>query len=103
GVSPAFLAGRNVVFLSLAFAEAAGVGATEVWIGLNAVDFPGYPDCTPRFIDSFAEMISEAIPSAPKIVAPFLAFSKPDIASEAYRLGIGRGETWSCYQPAITT
>jgi 7-cyano-7-deazaguanine synthase len=100
-VSPTFLPGRNAVFLTLACAEAAGIGASEVWIGVNEVDFSGYPDCRPEFIAAFAQMISLAIPNGPIIVSPLSGMSKPDIALEARRLGLERGDTWSCYQPRI--
>jgi 7-cyano-7-deazaguanine synthase len=101
-VSPAFLPGRNALFLALACAEAAGQGASEVWIGVNAVDFSGYPDCRPEFVDAFQKMILVAIPDGPQIMAPLLSMSKPDIAREAKRLGISRGDTWSCYTPDVT-
>lgn len=103
GVSPAFLPGRNAVFLTLACAEAIGIEAEEVWIGVNAVDFSGYPDCRPEFIDAFKAMIKAAIPGSPEIVAPLIQMSKPDIAAEARRLGLAPGDTWSCYQPRFTS
>lgn len=99
GVSPAFLPGRNAVFLALACAEASGIGAAEVWVGVNAVDFSGYPDCRPEFVDAFQVMMSRAIPDGPKIVAPLLHMSKPRIAAEALRVGLAAGDTWSCYRP----
>jgi 7-cyano-7-deazaguanine synthase len=99
GESPAFLPGRNVVFLSLACAEAAGVGAQEVWVGINAIDFSGYPDCRPEFVRAFKEMIAAGIPNLLEVVAPLLHLSKPQIAAEAMRLGLGPRDTWSCYQP----
>lgn len=102
GVSPAFLPGRNAVFLTLACAEAAGIKAGEVWAGVNAVDFSGYPDCRPEFIDAFKAMIGVAIPGGPKIVAPLLHMTKPQIAAAARRLGLMPGDTWSCYQPRFT-
>lgn len=102
GVSPAFLPGRNAVFLTLACAEAAGVGAKEVWIGVNSIDFSGYPDCRPEFIEAFQNMIDVAIPEGLKIVVPLQQMSKPEIAAEAQRLGLVPGDTWSCYQPRIT-
>jgi 7-cyano-7-deazaguanine synthase len=101
-VSPAFLPGRNAVFLCLACAEAAGRNFNEVWIGVNAVDFSGYPDCRPAFIRAFEGMILEAIPNGPRIVAPLLNLSKAEIARKARTLGISQGETWSCYRPQIT-
>ncbi len=101
-VSPAFLPARNVVFLTLACAEATGIGAEEVWIGINAIDFSGYPDCRPEFFEAFKAMMKLAVPDGPQIKAPLLFMSKPEIAAEAKRLGIGPGETWSCYQPQFT-
>jgi 7-cyano-7-deazaguanine synthase len=102
GVSPAFLPGRNAIFLTLACAEATGIEAEEVWIGVNVVDYSGYPDCGPEFIDAFKAMMRAAIPGGPEIVAPLIQMSKPDIASEARRLGLAPGDTWSCYQPRLT-
>ena len=103
GVSPAFLPARNALFLTLACAEATGIGADEVWIGVNAVDFSGYPDCRPEFIEAFRGMIDAAIPGGPKVVAPLIEMSKPAIAAEARRLGLAPGDTWSCYQPRFTS
>jgi 7-cyano-7-deazaguanine synthase len=102
GVSAAFLPGRNAIFLMLAAAEASGVGAREVWTGINSVDFSGYPDCKPEFIESFQAMLAYAIPKGPKLLAPLQNKSKPEIARMARRLGIGRTDTWSCYRPKIT-
>ena len=98
-VSPAFLPGRNAVFLVLGCAEAVGIGASEVWIGVNSIDYSGYPDCRNEFINSFKEMIKLAIPEGPNVVAPLLNMSKPDIAREAKRLGLAEDDTWSCYTP----
>jgi 7-cyano-7-deazaguanine synthase len=101
-ISPAFLPGRNGLFLMLAAAEAAGIGASEVWTGVNSVDFSGYPDCTPEFIQSFRAMLAFAIPKGPKLVAPLQLKSKPQIANMARRLGVEESTTWSCYRPAIS-
>jgi 7-cyano-7-deazaguanine synthase len=102
GVSSAFLPGRNGVFLMLAAAEAAGLGADEIWTGINSVDFSGYPDCTPDFVKSFRKMLSYAIPGGPKLSAPLQSKSKPQIGRLAKRLGLNMGDTWSCYRPKIT-
>lgn len=102
GISPAFLPGRNAVFLTLACADAAGIGAGEVWIGVNSVDYSGYPDCRPEFIEAFQNMINFAIPNGPKIVVPLQQMSKPEIAAKARNLGLLPGDTWSCYRPQIT-
>lgn len=102
-VSPAFLPARNLVFLAIACAEAGGVQATEVWIGVNAIDFSGYPDCRPEFIDSFRRMLDFGFPGGPRIVSPLIGLKKTQIAAEAKRLGIHRGDTWSCYEPAFSS
>lgn len=99
GIAPTFLPGRNAVFLALACAEAAGTGASEVWLGVNAVDFSGYPDCRGSFLDAFRAMWKEAVPNPPRIVAPLVQLSKPQIAQLAGALGLKAGETWSCYAP----
>lgn len=101
GVSSAFLPGRNGVFLMLATAEAAGLKAHEIWTGINSVDFSGYPDCTPEFIDSFRHMLSYAIPRGPKLIAPLQTKSKPQIGRLAKKFGLKSEDTWSCYRPKI--
>jgi len=101
-VSSAFLPGRNALFLVIACAEAAGVNASEVWTGINSIDYSGYPDCRPEFLEQFRKMINLAIPKGPEIIAPLISLSKPEIAKEAYRLGIRQGDTWSCYRPFNT-
>ncbi|WP_198135123.1 7-cyano-7-deazaguanine synthase QueC [Rhodopseudomonas palustris] len=100
-VSPAFLPGRNIVFLGLGHAHAAGIGADELQIGLNCVDFSGYPDCTTQFYDSYCTMLNIGNPGGPKLVAPLLKMSKPEIARLASTLGLQRNDTWSCYRPQI--
>lgn len=100
-VSPAFLPGRNGVFFMLAIAEAAGIGANEVWTGINSVEFSGYPDCTPNFLDAFQAMLNVGVPGGPKIAAPLQSKSKPAIARMAMKLGLKPGDTWSCYRPHI--
>ena len=97
--SSAFLPGRNIVFLSLGLAEAAGIGATEVWLGINAVDYSGYPDCTQEFLNSFRKIVEIGMPDGPSIHAPLLTFSKPEIAKKAMEFGLGPDDTWSCYRP----
>jgi 7-cyano-7-deazaguanine synthase len=103
GVSPAFLPGRNGVFLMLATAEAAGLGASEIWTGINSVDFSGYPDCTPEFVMAFRAMVSIAIPGGPKLLTPLQTKSKPQIGRLAKRLGLDCESTWSCYRPRISS
>jgi len=97
--STAFLPGRNALFLTLAMAHAAGVNATRIVIGINCVDFSGYPDCKPQFLEAFKAMARAADPSGPKISAPVLHKSKQEIARMAFALGLRLGDTWSCYRP----
>jgi 7-cyano-7-deazaguanine synthase len=100
-VSPAFLPARNVVFLSLASAHAAGISADQIHIGLNCIDFSGYPDCTVEFFNAYRAMMAIANPNGAQIEAPLLKMSKEQIARLANDLGIGKDDTWSCYQPKI--
>lgn len=99
GIAPTFLPGRNAVFLAIACAEAAGASATEVWIGVNAVDYSGYPDCRESFLSAFRKMWAEAVPNPPALVAPLVNLTKPQIAALAKDLGLKPGDTWSCYAP----
>ncbi|MCB2107096.1 MAG: 7-cyano-7-deazaguanine synthase QueC [Rhodobacteraceae bacterium] len=101
-IAPTFLPGRNAVFLALACAEAAGVDASEVWLGVNAVDYSGYPDCRESFLNAFRAMWAEAVPNPPKIVSPLVKMTKPEIAALAASLGLARGDTWSCYAPDLS-
>jgi 7-cyano-7-deazaguanine synthase len=101
--STGYLPGRNALFLALALAHAAGVEATRIVIGINCVDFSGYPDCKPQFLEAFAAMARSADPSSPIISAPLLHKSKPEIARMAFALGLRHGDTWSCYRPKGST
>lgn len=101
GIAPTFVPGRNAVFLALACAEAAGANADEVWLGVNAVDYSGYPDCRESFLTSFRKMWAEAVPTPPKIVSPLVTLTKPEIAALARDLGLKKGDTWSCYAPDV--
>lgn len=98
-ISPAFLPARNILFLSLAFAEATGLGASQVWIGVNSVDFSGYPDCTPQFIESYRVMATIGLGGGTDLMAPLQHLSKKEIVTMALRLGLERNDTWSCYRP----
>ncbi len=101
-IAPTFVPGRNAVFLALACAEAAGAGASEVWLGVNALDYSGYPDCRESFLEAFRGMWAEAVPNPPQIVAPLVTLTKPQIAALAGELGLKRGDTWSCYAPDLS-
>ncbi|ANY18815.1 7-cyano-7-deazaguanine synthase [Tsuneonella dongtanensis] len=100
-----YVPARNLVFLALTTAFAECSGARDIFIGVNALDYSGYPDCRPEFIASFAETARlgtkagvEGEPFA--IHAPLQHMTKADIAREAARLGLDPGWSWSCYDPA---
>lgn len=100
-----YVPARNLVFLSLTVAFAESSGAHDVFIGVNALDYSGYPDCRPEFIASFAETARlgtrEGVEGRPfAIHAPLQHMTKADIAREADRLGLDTGLAWSCYDPA---
>ncbi|HEX7656521.1 MAG TPA: 7-cyano-7-deazaguanine synthase, partial [Sphingomonas sp.] len=100
-----YVPARNTIFLSFALAVAEVRGATDVFIGVNAVDYSGYPDCRPEFIAGFeklAELATKAgVEGEPfRIHAPLQHMTKADIVREADRLGLDAGMSWSCYDPA---
>lgn len=99
-----YVPARNLVFLSLTIACAEATGASDIFIGVNALDYSGYPDCRPEFIASFAETARlgtkagvEGVPF--RINAPLQNMSKADIARECNRLGLDPSWSWSCYDP----
>ena len=100
-----YVPARNLVFLSLTTAFAEASGARDIFIGVNALDYSGYPDCRPEFIASFTETANLATKAgveegAPfRIQAPLQHMGKADIAREAERLGLDSGLSWSCYDP----
>lgn len=99
-----YVPARNLVFLSLTVAAAEAAGSRDIFIGVNALDYSGYPDCRPEFIASFAETARlgtkagvEGLPF--QIHAPLQHMTKADIARECDRLGLDPGWSWSCYDP----
>ena len=99
-----YVPARNLVFLSLTIACAEAAGASDIFIGVNALDYSGYPDCRPEFIESFAETArlgtKAGAEGAPfRINAPLQYMSKADIARECSRLGLDPSWSWSCYDP----
>ena len=108
GVGPdipvTYVPARNLVFLSLTLAWAEALGARDIFIGVNALDYSGYPDCRPEFIAAFAEIAELATKAGAggerfAIHAPLQFLGKADIAREAQRLGLDPGMSWSCYDP----
>ena len=99
-----YVPARNLVFLALTTAYAEATGAHSVFIGVNALDYSGYPDCRPEFIASFAETArlgtKAGVEGAPfTIHAPLQHMTKADIARECARLELDPAWSWSCYDP----
>lgn len=100
-----YVPARNTIFLSFALAWAEVLKAADIFIGVNALDYSGYPDCRPEFIAEFeklAELATKAgVEGQPfKVHAPLQDMTKADIVREAARLGFDAGISWSCYDPA---
>jgi 7-cyano-7-deazaguanine synthase len=99
-----YVPARNTIFLSLCLGLAEARGARDLWIGVNALDYSGYPDCRPEFISAFEATANLATKAGVegdsfKIHTPLQHMTKADIASEAHRLGLDAGMSWSCYDP----
>ena len=102
-----YVAARNTVFLSLALAWAEAAGARDLFVGVNALDYSGYPDCRPAFIEEFEKLARLATKAGDEgesftIHAPLLHMTKAGIAREAARLGLDAGLSHSCYDPDDT-
>ena len=104
GIPVTYVPARNLIFLSLTLGWAEAVGARDIFIGVNALDYSGYPDCRPEFIQGFERLANIATKAGDEqdgftIHAPLQFMSKADIAAEAARLGLDAGQSWSCYDP----
>ena len=100
-----YVPARNTILLSLALGWAEAAGADTIWIGVNALDYSGYPDCRPEFVAAFESLARLATKAGVQgetfaVRAPLLAMSKAEIVREAARLGLDAGLSWSCYDPA---
>jgi len=99
-----YVPARNTIFLSVALGWAEAAGARDIFIGVNALDYSGYPDCRPDFIEQFERLANVATKAGVEgdgfhVRAPLLHLGKADIAREAHRLGLDPGLSWSCYDP----
>lgn len=99
-----YVPARNTIFLSLSLGLAEASGARDIFIGVNALDYSGYPDCRPAFIAAFQQLADLATKAGVEgrgftIHAPLLHMTKADIVREADRLGLDAGMSWSCYDP----
>jgi 7-cyano-7-deazaguanine synthase len=104
GIPITYVPARNLIFLSLALAFAEAEGARDLFIGVNALDYSGYPDCRPEFIAGFEKLARLATKAGTEgrdftIHAPLQHMSKADIAREAARLGLDAALSHSCYDP----
>ncbi|MDQ3070356.1 MAG: 7-cyano-7-deazaguanine synthase QueC [Acidobacteriota bacterium] len=105
GIPSTYVPARNTVFLSLALAFAETRGAERIAIGVNAIDYSGYPDCRPDYLEAFERLARLATRAGVeggeiRIYAPLATMSKADIIREGTRLGVDYGLTHSCYDPA---
>lgn len=100
-----YVPGRNIIFLSFAASYAEAIGAATIFIGANAIDYSGYPDCRPQFMRAYQAMLARGLKTsvqgkAVKIAAPLIRLSKAEIVWLANRLKVPLHLTWSCYQGA---
>ena len=105
GIPVTYVPARNTLLLALALGWAEVVGATDIFVGVNAVDYSGYPDCRPEFIDAFTSLAQLATKAGVegarfKIQAPLIAMSKAEIIRAGIELGVDFSMTVSCYQAA---
>ncbi len=103
GIPVTYVPARNTVFLSYALGLAEVLGATDIYIGVNAVDYSGYPDCRPAFIAKFEELANLATKAGVeggrfRVHAPLIDLSKADIIRRGMALGVDYAQTVSCYQ-----
>ena len=105
GIPVTYVPARNTIFLSLALGLAEATGARDLFIGVNALDYSGYPDCRPEFIAGFESVANLATKAGVEgdrftVHAPLQHMTKADIAREARRLGLDAGLSHSCYDPS---
>jgi 7-cyano-7-deazaguanine synthase len=107
GIPVTYVPARNTIFLAFALAFAETVNASDIFIGVNAVDYSGYPDCRPEYIEAFERMANLATRGAVErtnpvhIRAPLLRLSKAEIIQRGTQLGVNYAETTSCYDPSV--
>ena len=106
GIPSTYVPARNTIFLSLALGWAEALGAMDVVIGVNALDYSGYPDCRPEFVRAFEALASVATRAGVdgarfRIHTPLMTLTKADIIRRGLALGLNYGLTHSCYSPAV--
>jgi 7-cyano-7-deazaguanine synthase len=105
GIPVTYVPARNTVLLSLSLAWAEAAGARDLFIGVNALDYSGYPDCRPEFVAAFEKLANLATKAGVegegfRVHAPLQNMTKADIARESARLGLDAGMSHSCYDPS---
>jgi 7-cyano-7-deazaguanine synthase len=106
GIPITYVPARNTIFLSFALAWAEVLGAQDIFVGVNALDYSGYPDCRPEYIAAYEQMANLAIKAGVEgtqrltIHTPLIAMTKAEIIRHGLALGIDYGETITCYDPA---
>lgn len=103
GIPSTYVPARNIIFLSFAASYAEAIGAKTIFIGANAVDYSGYPDCRPAFIQAYQRMLSQGIKAGVeghpiKIETPLIRLTKAEIVRLALKHQVPLSLTWSCYQ-----
>ena len=101
-----YVPGRNTVFIAIALSLAEAKAAEAIYLGINAVDYSGYPDCRPEYLTAFQNLATLSSKSglegnAPDLIAPLVMDSKADIVQRALRLGVPIEKTWSCYEGGL--
>jgi 7-cyano-7-deazaguanine synthase len=105
GIPVTYVPARNTVFLSFALAWAETLEASDIFLGVNAIDYSGYPDCRPEYIEAFERMANLATRAGVegrtrvKIRTPLIGLTKAEIVTLGSELGLDFGLTWSCYDP----
>ncbi len=105
GIPVTYVPARNTIFLSVALGWAETLGVSDLFVGVNAVDYSGYPDCRPEFIESFTELANLATRAGVEgsmrfeVHAPLIAMTKSEIISKGLELGVDYSLTHSCYDP----
>ena len=104
GIPVTYVPARNTIFLAIALGLAEARGADEIWIGVNAVDYSGYPDCRPDFIEAFQQVIARGTKSGiergqPHVITPLIELTKAQIIRRGVELGVDYSLTHSCYDP----
>ena len=102
-IPPTYVPGRNTVFIAIALSLAEAKNARAIYLGINAVDYSGYPDCRPEYLEAYQRLAAFSSKAGvegnvPKLIAPLVMDSKVDIVRRALDLGVPIDQTWSCYQ-----